>query len=68
MATRNSARNPGRSLLSTALVASASFVIVAIGANRPGSDIEAVGKGSGTGGIFLGGTVGYPCAHRPESP
>ncbi len=69
MATRNSARNPGRSLLSTALVASASFVIVAIGANRPGSDIEAVGKGSGTGGFSLVAQSDIPVhtdLNRPE--
>jgi hypothetical protein len=52
-ALRNAARNPGRSLLCTTLVACASFVIVAVGANRssPGHDIG--NKRSGSGGFVL---------------
>ncbi len=49
MAVRNSARSPGRSLLSAALVASACFVIVAVGANRsqPGADLGETDSGAG---------------------
>ncbi len=50
MSARNTARNAGRSLLSVALVASASFVIVAVGANR-NAPIED-SRESGTGGFL----------------
>ena len=53
IAVRNSARNPGRSLLSTALVGSACFVIVAVGANRHEPDQDLLHKESGTGGFSL---------------
>lgn len=53
MAARNSARNPGRSVLSAALVASACFVIVAVGANRLQPRRGVLPKSSGTGGFAL---------------
>jgi ABC-type antimicrobial peptide transport system permease subunit len=53
MAARNSARNRGRSLLSAALIASACFVIVSVGAFRGGGDIDATDRASGTGGFTL---------------
>lgn len=52
MATRNSARNPGRSLLSVALVACAAFVLVSVAANRKGGEHD-LGKDSGAGGFSL---------------
>ena len=53
MAVRNSARNPGRSILSVTLVACAAFVIVAAGANRRVGGEDQYAKSSGTGGFSL---------------
>jgi len=49
MAARNATLNPGRSLLSAALVAAAAFVIVAVGANgrRYGDEVEALDSPAG---------------------
>jgi len=49
MAARNSSWNPGRSILSVALVACASFVIVAVAANRrdPASEERTIEAGGG---------------------
>ncbi|HUG43678.1 MAG TPA: ABC transporter permease [Acidobacteriota bacterium] len=60
IAARNSARHPGRSLLSAALVACASFVIVAVGANRQEPGLELQGKDSGAGGFSLVGQSDIP--------
>ena len=53
MAFKSSSLNPGRSLLSAALVASACFVIVAVGAygHRFGEELRE--KGSGAGGFWF---------------
>ncbi|MEC7841371.1 MAG: ABC transporter permease [Candidatus Latescibacterota bacterium] len=55
MGWRNSQRQPGRSMLCAALVASACFVIVAVGANRrtEGTGPDSGGLDSGTGGYAL---------------
>ncbi|NUO80837.1 ABC transporter permease [candidate division KSB1 bacterium] len=53
MSARNNARNPGRSMLSAALVACACFIIVAVGANRREFGREALQKNSGSGGFAL---------------
>lgn len=53
MGARNSARNPGRSLLSAALVACACFVIVAVAANRLTVDEAVSDRSSGAGGFTL---------------
>jgi len=53
MAARNSAWNPGRSILSVALVGSACFVIVAVGANRHEFGEELLDRNSGSGGFSL---------------
>ncbi len=50
---RNAARHPGRSLLTVGLVASATFIIVAIAANRGGAGSERIEKNSGNGGFSL---------------
>jgi ABC-type antimicrobial peptide transport system permease subunit len=52
-AVRNGARNPGRSTLTIALVASASFLIVAISAFRRDSPGDDAPRDSGTGGFQL---------------
>jgi ABC-type antimicrobial peptide transport system permease subunit len=53
LAIRNSVRNPGRSLLSAALVCCACFVIVAVSANRVLPQKDAGKLNSGTGGYSL---------------
>ncbi len=53
MGARNSARSAGRSLLSVALVASACFLIVAVGANRGQAEGDVTDRASGTGGFTL---------------
>ena len=53
LALRSITRIPGRSVLSAMLVASACFVIVAVGANRMTSQGSEAGVDSGTGGFNL---------------
>ena len=53
MAARNSAWNPGRSILSVALVASACFTIVMVAASKQEFGEELRGRDSGTGGFPL---------------
>jgi hypothetical protein len=53
MAARNSSWNPGRSILSVALVASACFVIVVVATNRRELGSELQQRGSGAGGFAL---------------
>lgn len=53
MAARNSSWNPGRSMLSVALVASAAFVIVVVGAFRGESKETLLSKDSGLGGFSV---------------
>jgi len=53
LAARNSSWNPGRSVLSVALVACACFVIVAVGANRQQFGEELRSRESGSGGFAL---------------
>jgi len=59
LATRNSARSPGRSLLSVALVASAAFVLVAVGAFRKSGEHD-LGLRSGAGGFELVAETSVP--------
>lgn len=67
MGARNSPRNPGRSMLSAALVASACFVIVAVGANRVDFGSELQRKDSGTGGFALVAQADIPLHHDLSS-
>ncbi|MEZ6123152.1 MAG: FtsX-like permease family protein [Planctomycetaceae bacterium] len=53
LAMANAARNPTRSLLTTALIASAAFVIVAVGAGRRNPVSETPDRNSGNGGFTL---------------
>ncbi len=53
MAARSSSRNPGRSLLSAALIATACFVIVSVGAFRGGVEVDVTRRGSAVGGFSL---------------
>jgi hypothetical protein len=61
-AARNSARNPGRSLLSVVLVGSACFVLVAVAANRREAGSEVLRRDSGTGGYGLVAESDVPLA------
>lgn len=53
MAAANGARNRGRSLLSTILVAAASYMIVTVAAFQQDFTVAELGKDSGTGGFDL---------------
>jgi hypothetical protein len=53
MAARNSSWSPGRSMLSVAMVGSASFVIVAVAGSRQEFGEELVARDSGAGGFAL---------------
>ncbi len=68
MAARNSARNPGRSVLSVGLVSSACFVIVAVGANRLQPQRGLLPKDAGTGGFALIATSEIPVLKDISSP
>lgn len=63
MAARNTSRNPGRSLLSAALVACACFVIVAVGVNRRDLKLNLNDRNSGTGGYPLLAESTIPLLH-----
>lgn len=65
---RSAAQRPGRSLLSIALVACASFVIVAVGAFRHGAGDAPSGRQSGTGGYALFGESLLPLYYDPGTP
>lgn len=53
LALANAARNPSRSMLTTALIAFATFVIVAVGAGRRNPLSETPDRNSGNGGFSL---------------
>ena len=68
LAMRNGARNPGRSALTVGLVASASFLIVAISAfrlERPGAESR---RESGTGGFALVAESAQPIYYDLNDP
>ncbi len=50
---RNTPRNPGRSVLTAGLIASATFIIVSLEAFRLDADTDASDRSSGTGGFTL---------------
>jgi len=60
MASRNTARAPGRSLLAVVLIGSACFVLVAVAANRRDFGSTALDRDSGTGGFALVGESDIP--------
>lgn len=66
-AARNSARNPGRSLLSVALVACAAFVLVGVGAFRKSGE-EDLGRDSGAGGFELVAEASVPLRGELDDP
>ncbi len=64
---RNATYRPGRSLLSIALIAFASFVIVAVDAFRRGEEGESFDKQSGNGGFPLLAESLLPLYHDPNT-
>ena len=60
LAVRNAARRTGRSLGAAALLASGSFLVVAVGANRHDPGADAARRASGTGGFALYGESSLP--------
>jgi putative ABC transport system permease protein len=68
MAMRSGVHNPGRSLLSVALVASACFVIVAVGANRRSEEKDLLVKSGGTGGFSLVASSDVPIYEDTKVP
>ncbi len=69
MGVRNSARHPGRSILCTALVGCACFVIVSVGANRHTETQHdtSLRKASGAGGFALAAESDIPLHHDLNS-
>ncbi len=67
MAARNTSRNPGRSLLSAALVACACFVIIAVGVNRRDLKLNLNDRNSGTGGYPLLAESTIPLLQDPAT-
>lgn len=64
---RNASARPSRSLLSVALIAGASFLIVAVGAFRQGTEAS-TDPHSGTGGYSLIAESMQPLMHDPSTP
>jgi len=60
---RNAVRNRRRSLVTTGLIASATFIIIAVGANRRGVESETRSRQSGTAGFGLLAESTVPILH-----
>ncbi|UCD28505.1 MAG: ABC transporter permease [Planctomycetota bacterium] len=60
---RNAGRYPRRSLLTTGLIASATFILVTVGANRHQADRTTDNKYAGTGGFSLVAESAIPILH-----
>jgi putative ABC transport system permease protein len=65
---RGASRNPARSLAVEAILASAVFLTVAVGANRHGSQLHAEERNSGTGGFAFFGETTVPVFENLNSP
>jgi ABC-type antimicrobial peptide transport system permease subunit len=65
---RGAAFRPGRSVLSAALVASAAFIIVSVGAFRRGGGELTTDPHSGTGGFVLLAQSDVPLVQNPSEP
>lgn len=69
LAVRNAAAQVGRSLLVMGLLASATFVLVAVAANaRDLTRLDPMRKDSGTGGFALRATASVPLPADPSTP
>ena len=60
LGSRNAARNPGRSLLTASLLASAAFLLVAVESFRRQPDKEFLEKTGGSGGFNSGAPMTGP--------
>ncbi|UCG34505.1 MAG: ABC transporter permease [Phycisphaerales bacterium] len=65
---RNASRHPGRSLLTVGLIASAVFVIVAIGAFRLKTGDDPYARSAGTGGFAVLAEAAVPLQHDLNIP
>jgi ABC-type antimicrobial peptide transport system permease subunit len=65
---RNAAHRPARSVLCVALVASATFIVVAVDAFRERGAVEVSDKKSGAGGYPSMAESLLPVAHDPDTP
>ena len=65
---RQTAWRPGRSVLSVALIASATFIVVAVGAFRRDAGAGLDGPVSSTGGYALYAEAVVPLMHDPGAP
>ncbi len=64
---RNATARPGRSVLCIALIAFATFIIVAVDAFRKDNSISPLDKKSGTGGYALAAESLLPLVHDPNA-
>lgn len=68
LALRNAARNRARSLLTTSLIASATFLVVAVASGRRNPAVEAPRRDSGNGGYSLVAETNQPLLFDLNSP
>jgi putative ABC transport system permease protein len=64
---RNTSERPGRSVLAVAVIASATFILIAVDAFRLGA-VDPTDRRSGTGGYPLLVDLQLPLVHNPDSP
>jgi hypothetical protein len=65
---RNAARNPVRSLLTAALLASAAFLLVAVESFRRSPEADFLDRSGGSGGFALVAETDLPLYQAPASP
>lgn len=68
LGSRNTARNPGRSLLTAALLASAAFLLVAVESFRRNPEADFSSRTGGSGGFALMASTTVPLYQDPGSP
>ncbi len=68
MGVRNAPRHPGRSLLASGLIASATFIIAAIGALQLDPDLDTTSRRSPTGGFALVAEPALPLPYDLNTP
>jgi hypothetical protein len=68
MSLRSASRRPGRSLATVAIVACATFILAAVGANRIDDRSSAWERSSGTGGFALVAESSLPVTRDVNSP
>ena len=68
LGTRNARYRPARSVLSMAMIAAASFILISVDAFRKDSSAGANDQHSGTGGYSLVVESLLPIVHNPSTP